>query len=98
MSFMTLYPVPFKVESLNGSLATVIQSLESAPVLKSLPSTVLTVQTEVAELGSKLADLETQLAASQKELKTAVASVQAAVGNLTAEKVQQGSLGSFKIS
>ncbi len=35
---------------MNGSLVIVMKSLEAAPLLKSLPSTVLAVQTEVAEL------------------------------------------------
>ena len=66
---------------MNGSLMLVMKSLESAPLLKSLPSTVLAVQTEVAELASKLADLELQLTRSEKEVAGAIDGLKQSVSN-----------------
>jgi hypothetical protein len=43
-------------------------SLESAPVLESLPSTVFQVQADLSALGSKVSDLEIQINTVQNNL------------------------------
>ena len=78
-----------QVDSLNGSVMLMMRSLEAAPLLKSLPSTVLSVQTEVAELASKLTDLESQLTTSESEVRGAIDTIKKSIDAVQITKVSQ---------
>ena len=49
-----------QVNSLNETLISVTKSLEEAPHLKTLPSEVSDIKTEMAKFGSRIAELESK--------------------------------------
>ena len=61
---------------------TILDTLDVAPFLKTLPGEVSDVQKEVAQFGSRLKDLESQLAKSQTDFKSSLNDIkQEAVNN-----------------
>jgi len=56
-----LRTVSSQVSTLNETLASVTKSLEEAPHLKTLPSEVKDIRTEVAKFGSRIAELESKV-------------------------------------
>ena len=55
---------------LNSSVVNLLEALNAAPYLKTLPGEVSDLQKQVAQFGSRLTDLESQLTKSETELKS----------------------------
>ena len=60
----------FQLKQLNSSVITLLEELDAAPYLKTLPGEVSDVQKQVAQFGSRLTDLESQLTKSETELRS----------------------------
>jgi len=59
-----------QLKQLNSSVITLLEELDAAPYLKTLPGEVSDVQKQVAQFGSRLTDLESQLTKSDTELRS----------------------------
>ena len=57
------------MKQLNSSVTTLLDELDAAPYLKTLPGEVSDVQKKVAQFGSRLTDLESQLTKSETDLR-----------------------------
>ena len=55
---------------LNSSVVNLLEALNAAPYLKTLPGEVSDLQKQVAQFGSRLTDLESQLTKSESDLKS----------------------------
>jgi hypothetical protein len=55
---------------LNSSVVNLLEALNAAPYLKTLPGEVSDLQKQVAQFGSRLTDLESQLTKSETDLKS----------------------------
>ena len=73
-----------QVNSLNETLISVTKSLEEAPHLKTLPSEVSDIRTEVAKFGSRIAELESKVESQSVQSRSAEES-NSEVGDLRSE-------------
>ena len=55
---------------LNSSVVNLLEALNAAPYLKTLPGEVSDLQKQVAQFGSRLTDLESQLTKSESDLRS----------------------------
>ena len=62
-------------------MSIISKSLDSAPVLESLPSTVFQVQADLSTLGSKLPDLENRINSVENDLHQSLAILNQTMGS-----------------
>ena len=79
-----LKTVSGRVSALNETLASVTKSLEEAPHLKTLPSEVTDIRTEVAKFGSRIAELESKVESGSVQSRSAE-DAESELGDLRAE-------------
>ena len=73
-AFKFLYII-FQLKQLNSSVITLLEELDAAPYLKTLPGEVSDVQKQVAQFGSRLTDLESELTKSETELRSDIGDI-----------------------
>ena len=73
-AFKFLYII-FQLKQLNSSVVTLLEELDAAPYLKTLPGEVSDVQKQVAQFGSRLTDLESELTKSETELRSDIGDI-----------------------
>jgi len=70
-----LESISSQLHQLNSSVVTLLDALDAAPYLKTLPEKVSDVEKKVAQFGSRLTDLESQLTKSETDLKSDIGDI-----------------------